>query len=243
MLFPAKSFSADISIVDFQQNANGSVTPSALVIEGDLVAGDFTKVVQSILSTKQSNFPIGSLYLAGSSGGDLMEAMKIGELVNELYMKAFIIDDCYSACAFIALSAQHRVFIGAIGLHRPYFAKEYYNGLSAQEAKHKYNELRILAENYLLKNYVSKSVVDKMFSVSSTDAWVLDGSEAKNMFGNFQPPVEEWIKTECDPTNSSLGIDNNCALNKLHQAQVESFVSWVNKLSEMNKNDQRVREQ
>jgi len=107
-----------------------------------------------------------------SNGGDGLEAMKIGRLIRKLHLSTSAPltwgDDtlvcpnyiekkknapdacvCYSSCFLIWAGGVSR-HGNSISVHRPYFSKEYFKGLSAEEAKKKYRDLSNGVKNYLI---------------------------------------------------------------------------------------------
>ncbi|WP_019603058.1 hypothetical protein [Teredinibacter turnerae] len=141
--------SADIQVLPSSEESG--FPPSRIIIEGQFVEGDFEKLLSKIFELPSAELPIRWLALNDSAGGDLMEAMKIGELIKELYLQTFVVGDCNSACAFVAMSSQFRVVIGSIGLHRPYFAPKYFKNMTPNQANEKYQQLHRLARSYLEK--------------------------------------------------------------------------------------------
>ena len=179
-----------------------------------------------------------------SPGGNLLEAMAIGEIIRESFIEVvspsswecFNIQHstaeypwwpkkeptttactCYSAC-FVIWSAGINRFGGKntdweifgrpgiseyirpeqsfIGIHRPRFGAEYFSGLSAREAKVKYDELLLDLVEYLRKMDIPPSITERMSGVASADLYILSERELESLLG-FVPAIEEWIESKC----------------------------------------------
>lgn len=215
--YASTSYSASFQLTEKKHVKKNLGIPAMIFMEGDIVSGDYKKLLNILTSHENiDNFPIAKIVLKKSNGGNLREAMKIGSLINELYMTVLVLEDCYSACSFIALSAKQRGFIGNLGLHRPYFDQSLYSKLTPKEAENEYKKLHKEATLYLLKNYVSQEVIDKMFSYPSDDMWVVSSEESRDIFGTDQPAFQEWIKAQCD--------SRECEGRLLYETQVKSHI-------------------
>jgi len=112
--------------------------------------------------------------------------------------------DCNSACFLIWAAGVMRTG-SSLGLHRPYFSKEYYQGLSAAEAEEKYKQLSSLVRTYLSSMDIPNDIIDEMFSHSSEDIYYLymrgkEGSIEQNIKGLTHAPFfEELLIAKCSP--------------------------------------------
>jgi hypothetical protein len=132
-----------------------------------------------------------------SKGGNLDEAMRIGEIIRESQIPVWSGDECFSACVFIFASGVEREARGQVGLHRPYFEKSYFADLTSMEAKQKYDDLKLISVSYLKGIEVSQSIIDRMFQTGSTEVDLLSAEEANDMFGLRSPFYEEWLTAKC----------------------------------------------
>ena len=91
---------------------------SSLIIIGSLEDGDY-KRINSVVSQ------VGSANISGtilaSEGGDVETAFRLSDLVNvTIAAPVYVISDCLSACAFIALAAGSRLHVideGRLAVH------------------------------------------------------------------------------------------------------------------------------
>jgi len=111
---------------------------------------------------------------------------------------------CNSACFLIWSAGVERMGNG-LGLHRPYFSKDYFQGLSAKEAEEKYDELSNDVREYLISMDIPAHIIDEMFSHNSEDIYYLVRSYEEDYTETgfnisalkFVPFFEEWIISKC----------------------------------------------
>lgn len=177
------------------------VDRTCIVIEGEIVAGDFDRF-RSLVS--RSSLPIS--VSIDSPGGDLVEAMKIGRLIRESFFSVSAPSDqdsygsCYSACFLIWVSGIHRVGgRGRLGVHRPRFDQEYFANLSAKEADAQYKRLLQELRAYMKTMDVPESIIERVFSISSGDLHVLTNEEFFLLWGRdgYVPSISEWLYSKC----------------------------------------------
>jgi hypothetical protein len=133
-----------------------------------------------------------------SDGGDVNEAMRIGRMIrqNVIRTQVFSGDFCRSACFFVWASGAERLTSdSSIGVHRPRFKKEYFKGLSANEAEHKYLEMANLVRDYLEDMNIPNQVIENMFNQSSNNILYLNSSTLKKL--RKIPFFDEWIIANC----------------------------------------------
>ncbi|MDB5364286.1 MAG: hypothetical protein JWM77_213 [Rhodospirillales bacterium] len=111
--------------------ADGSApgAPAQILIHGAIRKGDyarFERLADLVAQTSRhsvNGVPFVTVRLS-SPGGDVMEALKIGALLNRRWMMTLVRprDECVSACVFLLMSGVVRTATGAaIGVHRPEF--------------------------------------------------------------------------------------------------------------------------
>lgn len=220
--------SADLNLRKGMGLNDGSYVPAAIIIKGDISQGDYDKFFGLFVDSLTHEYPVEDIVITGSNGGDLDEAIKIGRFIDRFYLPVKSFGDCYSACSFILLSAKYRIFVGRVGLHRPYFDKAYYAGLSAGKAQLRYKEMSAVVREYLIEQDVAVNVIDKMFSVSSSDMWVLNSNEAIETFGIMKPSFHEWVKAKCSGGGLVyLDVDSECLNKVMYSAKNEELLKWL----------------
>ena len=115
---------ADLFYMDHDPMTNtytGAIGP--LVVSGEIVPGDYDHVLQKIAGNQPRFFEQNKIIIAAESG-DLLEAMKIADLVKALYSAVTVgpfTGRCLSACLLIYTAATQRATDGAhlLGLEHP----------------------------------------------------------------------------------------------------------------------------
>lgn len=188
-------------------------------IIGEIQKGDFEKV-RSLLA---KNHPFLGTFLIRSSGGDAIEAMRIGTLFRKYLITTdgpegnpklgfvsptlvsrpnercshFHLDcGCASACALIWLGAVQRS--GTVGLHRPRIEDQAFRSLPADEASKVYKTVLASVMAYLREMDTPDSLIAAMAATASTDiVWVRADFELARPVS-----VAEWIDATCQPLTS-----------------------------------------
>jgi hypothetical protein len=187
-------------------------------IVGEIQKGDFEKV-RSLLA---KNHPFLGTFLIRSSGGDAVEAMRIGTLFRKYLITAggptgnakigfvgpllsrpnercsqFHLDcGCASACALIWLGAVHRS--GTVGLHRPRIEDQAFRSLPADDASKVYRTVLASIMAYLREMDTPDRLIEAMAATASTDiVWVGADLELAR-----PPSIAEWMDATCQPLTS-----------------------------------------
>ena len=208
-----------------------------ITIDGEIESGDFDKFQAvalwaflestaefewNMMSMKQNNperyEDIKSRYgevggaisltvLLNSGGGDLYEAMQIGDSIRKMVLKTETSNlenmhsSCMSACFFIWLAGIEREasYISknpSIGIHRLYFSPEQYKDLSSTAAEEKYSEAQEAAEKYLLDMGAPEQLINKLFAIPSNEVYFLSDSEIDSLVG-VVPYYDELLISRC----------------------------------------------
>jgi hypothetical protein len=181
-----------------------------IYIDGKIEKGDFFKFKKNLdLLSKHNKMIILGI---SSTGGDLVEAMKIGKLIRASFILTrapYKVDDiilcpwtwernpqrnCASACFIIWASGIERSG-NILGLHRPYFSKEYFESLSASQAKIKYTTMSNDVRIYLKEMDIPDNIIEKMFAINSDDILYLEKETIESL--EKVPFFDEWIRAEC----------------------------------------------
>lgn len=165
-------------------------------LTGTVVPGDLAKIVASV--SVPGDFP--KYFTLDSPGGDLLEAMRIGQFIRETATGTVVAKECSSACVFILVAGTSRTALdGAlIGLHRPIFEANAFAGLSFPEAEERHRHLRNVARSYLENMEMTTAEIEKMFSIDSDDVYYLTPPHKARL---LVPPsaYSEWIRAKCSP--------------------------------------------
>ena len=213
---------------------------SGILIEGEISAGDFEKFQAQVL--KRQN--IDPVWLA-SPGGDVLEAMRIGELVRELKLSVWapskngllfpVIGNalnsvCASACFYIYAAGVQRSG-EVIGIHRPYFSQSTLSKLSLNEAANAQVAALELSKSFLTKAGVPSAIVERIGAIASDKVSWLAEDELTRLNG-FIPEFDEWFKAKCaanlGATLPSARIARiECEISLLEKEQGEARFRWL----------------
>jgi ATP-dependent protease ClpP protease subunit len=169
-----------------------------IYIKGKIQKGDARHFENFLKKVKQRKQPIEYADL-DSPGGNIIEAIKIGKIIRKNYIRTHVIYDnfCGSACFLIWAAGVERLFYDdrRIGIHRPYFEKDYFKGLTAQEAEFKYTEMSNSVRSYLRDINIPNNVIEKMFNSSSDEIHFLSRQTLRQL--RKVPFFDEWIIANC----------------------------------------------
>jgi hypothetical protein len=142
-----------------------------------------------------------------SKGGDVLEAMKIGRVIERLRLSTSLKttgdpeESCLSACFFIFVAGVKRntnlIWDRDLGVHRPYFQPAYFAGLTSTQAKEKYNDLVRLTKQYLRDMYVPEELIELSYSISPDDIYPLSEKEIEMWLYEYHPFFEDWLSSKC----------------------------------------------
>ena len=98
-----------------------------------------------------------------SNGGDLEEALKIGQLARTLEWMVVVPKDgvCYSSCVLVLAGGVSRHPLGTIGIHRPYFAS---GAASTNDARDAYASIRKEVTDFLQDGGIRTTLWDDMLN-------------------------------------------------------------------------------
>ena len=208
-VFPSKAHAADIYI-----------EASTVNLIGDIRAGDAERLASLIASEKK-----GVLRLkVNSNGGDLQEAMRIKDLVNELHINVNIAKGgyCISACFFIFLEGYQRRassarddgtlfpkelrdrISGVVGIHRPYLKSPTGDVMGTK----KQQDLMRNVRDYLGTKVVPQHLIDEMMARPSNDVYWLNERDL-NLLGELSPGDEEALIARCGYKRVYVRISEN----------------------------------
>ena len=209
----------EVMAADIRPHISGSGSYRAVVIEGEIVPGDFETFKRIV---KENQGKVSGVYLF-TLGGDFYEAMKIGSALRSLELSSQVpmrdsrgnptCEDstglgvtptpknpdnctCASACFFIHIGAIHR---GGryLAVHRPFFGKGEFGKLSQSAAKQAFDQLQQKANSYMNEMGVPKHIQSDVLGTPSDKELLLDEKTIKTFFWLELPYRHEWILNKC----------------------------------------------
>jgi hypothetical protein len=229
--------------IGYKVDETGRSKPHSISMTGKIEAGDYEKLLSLIRTNIYAATGIFSVTIIQSNGGDLGEAIKIGKLLKSLRARVFA-ERCVSACFFIYVMApthyiksnsndngdSRSLLSNVLGIHRPYFDREEFSKLTIKQAEKKYEELESSARDILVSAKVSQDLIDKMFSVPSSNVYFLSPEEVQRI-GMFNPTFEELIIAKCgnDATDKDAITDWWKCIRKIEHRDVVEGLNTVMK--------------
>ncbi|WP_323001805.1 hypothetical protein [Denitromonas sp.] len=213
---------------------------AGILIEGEIVPGDFAKFESEVLRRQN----IDPIWLA-SPGGDMIEAMKIGELIRELKLSVWAPSKngllfpavsnranavCASACFYLyAAGVQRRGEV--VGIHRPYLPQATLAAMELDAAAQAQSVALGISREFLTRAGVPQSIIEHIASIASNQIVWLTADELSSLNG-FIPEFDEWFKAKCakDPkTHLPLTMVGRfeCQSKLLESEQAAAKFRWL----------------
>lgn len=201
ILFSNRAICAEI----FIKNSGTGVPQVAL--EGEIKPGDSSKLL-SVIKSNPIDLIVTRGMIVNSPGGSVTEAIKIAKIIEASGMTLRVEnkDTCASACFILFSSASYRWASdeASILVHRPYFisppssSAEYAKSVELQQKA--MNEMR----DFLQARSVPSSIIDKMMTYPSNQAYKITLSDIYQRIGSMSPTLEELTLRKCGLSNSNI---------------------------------------
>lgn len=175
---------------------------SRMLLIGEIRSGDLDQIIRLI---RADGFP--DTISIASNGGDVIEAIRIGKFINKYFINVNAVETCNSACFMVWAGGFKREVYGALGLHRPYFDRDYFSGLDVDSAERKYNEMVRQVTQYLEKMHVPKSLIDAMMSADSKSLFYVNEVDLKGKISLYSPAKQEWLVSKCGSLSNEELMD------------------------------------
>jgi hypothetical protein len=153
--------------------------PSALQLWGEIREGDGDRLLRMIAASPASFLSIHYVDLR-SPGGDLAEAMAIGQILRDAYVPVVVTGDCVGACFFVYAAAHERQVAvkGRLGLRSPG------------------PDSNAFAELFLLMNDVPPDTIRALSTLGQKDTRWLE-NDAVHALGGLSRYAKEWMAMRC----------------------------------------------
>lgn len=170
-MFALASRAADVTMTEVKPPSSPS-----LIIRGEIVPGDYLKVLVEIARDAERGSPFllrGRRVWLDSPGGNLQEAIKIGRLFRDIYVRGVAARRCASACFFMLAGAVERRFAGEVAIHNPYLPEGVAKSLDIQPLQQALREAEDQSRTALSDFGVPSDLADTMMSRTSAEAYLL----------------------------------------------------------------------
>lgn len=206
--------------------------PGVLVIEGPIENGDYGKLLYVLVTESSNNegqwIKEGRQISITSPGGSIEEATKIANLVREAYFKVMVIKECHSACFLIYAAGVTRLPIGKVGLHNPYYAKEYVQSRSAAELERAMKTDAGKVKQTLANFGVNQYLIEKMMSQTSKELYIMSPRDIEEI-GLYSSPWSQTRVSKCDadPAYEKKFMFESSKISDEEQASFERYMSLI----------------
>lgn len=178
--------------------------PAMIRMQGVITDGDAEKL-SNWITTHPAEYLITGLIQLSSDGGSVLEAIKIADLVEKSGWTALVDngETCASSCFLIFATAQSRISVGQVIIHRPYFKNVAENSREYLDQVEKQGETAIALRNFLMAKGVSAKIIDTMMSLPSNQGHVFTPDDYRNL-GYLAPVAEEQAIRRCGLDNANF---------------------------------------
>ena len=212
-----------------------------VIFRGEIKPGDAEQFASLV-----GDRPLINKLSIDSPGGDLVEAMRIAELVKKLHITVEVAVDghCVSACFFIFLEGHSRVFSSAnadgtlptkkyvnrrgyVGIHRPYLKSPQGDVASTKLQEAVMRKIK----NHLEGKMISQSLIEEMMSRPSNDIYWLTARDSEKI-GEYNPGDEEALISKCGYKRFNQTYNENWSDQKYMQLERCAFEYWEKNYSD-----------
>ena len=199
-------YSSKASALDYSFTENNAINGSKvnnykfLLMQGKIEVGDYQKLKDFLRKEPAITYFVNSRkIIIASPGGDVREALKLGEFVRKTFSEVSVghhFGSCMSSCFLVLASAVTRNWQEkTVGLHRPYLTAEAVERKSVSTAIEDQERAMTTVEAYLKQLRVPHHLVNIMMSTPSDSIAWLD--EPNITFGRYAPSYEQMLVTKC----------------------------------------------
>jgi hypothetical protein len=188
-----------------------------LTMRGEIEIGDAERFA-SFLQTHAEGFILhGRSVVFVIDGGDVLEALKIGEVLRDALVEAWVPEAsrtrCVSACFFIFSQAvARRAVPESVGLHRPYFDPAALAKASPEAVRVHYESLARDLRARMAQLSVPADLTEKMLQLRSGEVYWL-GAQDLERLGARQPWFEDFLAAHCErpqPGSATDELSQHC---------------------------------
>lgn len=200
------SYSVRASALDYSFTEENPINGSKvehykfLLMRGKIEVGDYQKLKDFLrVEPALTYFANSRQIIISSPGGDVREALKLGDFVRKTFSEVSVgnhFGSCMSSCFLVLASAVSRNWQeNTVGLHRPYLTAEAIERKSASATMDEQERAMTAVDAYLKHLRVPHHLVNIMMSTPSDKIVWLD--EPNITFGRLSPSYEQMLVTKC----------------------------------------------
>ncbi len=193
-----------VAAADLKLSYSARYQQNTGLLYGEILPGDTQRVARFFIKNPGVKFLV-----LDSRGGDVIEAIRIGELVRALRISTEVADRslCASSCFFIWMNGAYRVSVaensrsgsGPVGLHRPFLV----NPTNSEGSLQLQSKIMLEVRNYLEKNLIPRRLIDIMLTRPSNDIYWLTWNDIEEL-SPTPPDLEELYIAKCQANTRQL---------------------------------------
>lgn len=203
-------FAAEITHETLSDSSTGQQR-RVMVLRGPIIPGDLDRLRDAVLRPHPASGKRTSGLYVDSPGGDVAEALRLGELIRGVGLSVFVMPKglCASACFFLYLNGVTRFAqgwnprsdsnSGNVGLHRPYLRSPQ-NSPDTLDAQ---SNIMQKVARYLEGKMVPRRLVDAMMTRPSNDIYWLTSTDLDELW-DHPPEIEELFIAKCKYSRKDL---------------------------------------
>ncbi|MGH8630176.1 MAG: hypothetical protein ACREU7_05355, partial [Burkholderiales bacterium] len=183
----------------------GAAPVTVMTMRGEVQAGDATRFRQFIVNNRERFIEHGGRVVFVIDGGDVPEAVLLGELLRDALAEAWLPDSassrCVSACFFMFVHAASRSAVAdAVGMHRPYFDAQALARASPGSVRARYETLATELRTRMQQLSVPVALVERMFGLAADEVYWLSPEDLAAL-GSRQAWFNDYLAARCSGTN------------------------------------------
>lgn len=224
--------------------ADISAYQRGVLIQGTIQKGDYARIIQFVRHPDNYGRFARTVYL-DSTGGDVVEAVKIANLLDKSYAATHVPAGarCYSACFILWMSGVTRhVSSGAtLGVHR---INVKVGDTSVDQHSAYFAQIARSVENYMSGLGTPRAILDKMTTTASADIFVISPrwlAEQQLLTAvSYRLGFIDAAQARCGPEPLAVGLKTRGALDDGdHDQWVLRIKNWMTCADELRASNQR----
>lgn len=207
-----------------------------LLISGPIQRGDYAKLGTYALSTKGRNALLNAVFL-DSPGGDVGEALKIANLLDQSFANTFVDKDavCASSCFLIWAAGSIRNLSGRLGVHRITLSS---SDVDVNKTDKVVRPASQSVESFLIRMGMPRKILDKMNETSSSDIFIVDNRWLFNediwSAVQYRPTFIDTATKKCGNDPHTAGIRSNILVDR------EIALKWMTCVDGVRSDNQQI---
>jgi hypothetical protein len=202
-----------------------------LSMRGEIEAGDADRFSRFVLDNPERFVADGERVAFVIDGGDVLEALRLGELLRDALMTAWVPDAsrarCVSACFFLfAHCVSRHAAPESIGLHRPYFEARALASASPEAVRRRYQQLESELRARMMDLAVPITLLETMQKLPAGEVYRLSAEDLARL-GGSQSWFDDYLAARCAAREDSSPTGTSSCREELLRQHRRQFVEHI----------------